>query len=161
MKKVLFVTVGNGKFNPLIKEIDRLKEEGKIKQDVVIQLGHGIYEPKNCKWFRFSEGLDKYYNNADLIISHGGPGTVFEILRKKKKLIAIPNRDRTDPRHQVEYLRAMADETDSMLYCDRVKDIEYCLDKAKRHKFTKYKAPECSMHLVIKRFLDKRFKRDE
>lgn len=158
-KNILFVTVGNGKFDPLIKEIDRLKEKGKIKQDVVVQLGQGNYEPKYCQWFRFSDKLDQYYHKADLIISHGGPGTIFEILRLRKKLIAIPNRDRTDPRHQVEYLRAMADETDSMLYCDKVKDLEYCLNKSKNHLFTTYKEPECSIHLVIKKFLDKKIKR--
>ena len=157
-KNILFVTVGNGKFDPLIEEIDQLKENGKIKQEVVVQLGQGNYEPKYCQWFRFADKLDQYYHQANLIIAHGGPGTIFEILRLNKKLIAIPNRDRTDPRHQVEYLRAMADETNSMLYCDRVKDLEYCLDKTKKHQFTKYKEPDCSIHLVIKKFLEKKVK---
>ena len=53
MVKSTFVTVGNGKFDPLIKEIDRLKGEGKIKENVVVQLGHGSYIPKHCNWFKF------------------------------------------------------------------------------------------------------------
>jgi len=35
----LFVTVGNGKFDPLIKEVDRLKGAGKIKGEVIIEKG--------------------------------------------------------------------------------------------------------------------------
>ena len=121
---MIFFTVGNGKFDPAVKELDRLKGTGKIKDEVVIQLGHGTYRPKYCQWFTFESPLDKYYENADLVISHGGPGTVFEVLRKKKKLIALPNRDRTDPNHQVEYLRAMEKETSAIIYCDEVELLE-------------------------------------
>ena len=79
--KTIFVTVGNGKFDPLVQELDRLKEEGKIKENIIIQLGHGSYRPKYCEWVEFAPSLERYYQQADLIISHGGPGTVFEILR--------------------------------------------------------------------------------
>ena len=116
----IFVTIGNGKFDPLVQELDRLKKEGKIEQKIIVQLGHGSYQPQHCEWFTFDPNLNKYYQQADLIISHGGPGTVFEILRLGKKLITLPNRDRTDPRHQVEYLEAMAQETAALLYCDQV-----------------------------------------
>ncbi len=86
---MIFITVGNGKFDPLVKEIDRLKAEGEIKEEVVIQLGHGAYKPKHCQWFTFEPSLERYYQKADLVISHGGPGIVFEVLRKKKPLIGI------------------------------------------------------------------------
>lgn len=149
----LFVTVGNGKFDPLIKEIDRLVEEKKIDHDVIIQIGHGSYKPKNCHWFTFAPSLQEYYRQADLVIGHGGPGTVFEVLRLKKPLIALPNRDRTDPRHQVEYLRAISKETAALLYCDKVQQISAVLEKAKNHKFTDYQPPECRMHEVVHDFL--------
>jgi UDP-N-acetylglucosamine transferase subunit ALG13 len=153
MVKSTFVTVGNGKFDPLIKEIDRLKGEGKIKENVVVQLGHGSYIPKHCNWFKFESPLTKYYKKADLIISHGGPGIVFEVLRMKKKLIALPNRDRTDPMHQVEYLRAIAKETSALLYCDRVGMLFECLKRAKTHKFATYHPKICNMGEEVNKFL--------
>ena len=149
----IFVTVGNGKFDPLIKEIDRLKGEGKFVGKVIIQLGHGTYKPQNCQWFTFEAPLDKYFDQADLVISHGGPGTVFEILRREKKLIAAPNRDRTDPNHQVEYLRAMAQETTALIYCDKIELLESCVEKVKTHKFSKYYPPKCEMGNVVNSFL--------
>ncbi len=115
---ILFVTVGTGKFDTLVEEIDKLVGAGKVKGKVVIQIGRGSYLPKNCEYFRFSDNLDKYYDSASLVISHGGPGTVFEILRKGKKLIAVPNRDRTDPMHQVEFLEGVSSESKALLYCD-------------------------------------------
>ncbi|MBI2102598.1 hypothetical protein HYT55_02065 [Candidatus Woesearchaeota archaeon] len=148
-KKILFVTVGNGKFDPLVQELDRLKKEGKINHDIIIQVGHGEYKPSHCQWFTFDQHLGKYYEKADLIIGHGGPGTVFEILRLKKPLIALPNRDRTDPQHQVEYLEAMAKETTSLLYCDHVEKINEFLKQAETHQFTSYQPPPCFIHLKV------------
>lgn len=149
----LFVTVGNGRFDPLIKEVDRLVREGIIREKVVAQIGHGRYKPEHCTWFTFEGNLDKYYENAALIIGHGGPGTVFEILRKGKKLIAIPNRDRTDPRHQVEYLEAMARETGAMLYCPSVAHLKATIIAARQHHFVRYVQPPCEMHTLIRNFL--------
>lgn len=154
MKSKIFVTVGNGKFDHLVSELDKLKEKDLIEDDITIQLGHGNYKPKFCQWFKFENDLNKYYEQANMIISHGGPGTVFEILRQGKKLIAVPNRDRTDPHHQVEYLQAMAKETSALLYCDRVKDIHQSIEKAKKHNFTKYQQPSNKIPDVIKKILE-------
>jgi len=154
-QKTIFVVVGNGKFDPLIKKIDQLKEKGKIKEKVIAQIGHGTYLPKYCQWFKFETPLDKYYQEADLIISHGGPGAVFEILMMDKKLIAVPNRDRTDPRHQVEFLQAIEKETSALIYCDKIELLESCLEKAKTYKFVKYNQPVCNIHKVINEFLNK------
>lgn len=149
----IFVTVGNGKFDPLVRKLDMLKKERKILSEISIQLGHGEYKPASCNWFTFEPHLEKYYAAADLIISHGGPGTVFEILRLKKKLIALPNRDRTDPRHQVEYLEAMAKETNALLYCEDVEKIEEAIKKAEAQDFGSYQPPACSIHLKIQELL--------
>jgi UDP-N-acetylglucosamine transferase subunit ALG13 len=150
---MIFVTVGNGEFDSLVKEVDKLKDLNKIKEEVTIQIGHGNYKPKHCQWFTFQPSLEKYYQKANLIISHGGPGIVFEVLRKNKPLITIPNRNRTDPKHQVEYLKAMAEETEAIIYCDRIDLLESCLKKAKIHKFKEYKKPECNIHEIINKSL--------
>ncbi|MBI2145781.1 hypothetical protein HYU22_00395 [Candidatus Woesearchaeota archaeon] len=150
---MIFVTVGNGKFEELVQKVDELVAGGKIRDKVIIQLGHGKYKPRQCEWFTFKSPLTPYYRKASLVISHGGPGVVFEVLTLKKKLIAIPNRDRTDPRHQVEYLRAMAKETSALRYCDKVELLESCLNQAKKHRFGQYKSPLCTIPEKIITFL--------
>lgn len=49
---MIFVTVGTHEqqFNRLIEEIDRLKENGIIKDEVIMQTGYCTYEPKYCTW---------------------------------------------------------------------------------------------------------------
>ena len=43
--------IGTGKFETLVKEIDKVAP--KLKDKITIQIGSGSYIPKNCKWFRF------------------------------------------------------------------------------------------------------------
>lgn len=72
---MIFVTVGTHEqqFNRLIEEIDRLKGNGTIKDEVIMQTGYCTYKPKYCKW---SELLpyDQMLENvekADIVITHG------------------------------------------------------------------------------------------
>jgi len=150
---MIFVTVGTGSFDELVKAVDELKAVGKIKEEIIIQIGSGKYTPKFCKWFRFAPSLGEYYKNASLIISHGGPGIVYEILDLGKPLIAVPNLKRTDPRHQVEFLEAVS-ESGSVIYC-RLEELEKTLKMAKTFKFKRYIRPECRIHEKIIRFLNK------
>lgn len=41
--------------------------------------------------FKFKPSLTDDYKNADLIICHGGAGTILECLRLRKKIIVINN----------------------------------------------------------------------
>ena len=50
---MIFVTVGTHEqgFERLIKEIDKLKENGIIEDEVIIQKGYTKYEPKYCETY--------------------------------------------------------------------------------------------------------------
>ena len=149
---MIFITVGTGKFETLVKQLDRIAP--KFKEKVVVQIGSGEYKPKNCSWFKFTSSLQKYYKQASLIIGHGGPGTVFEILDTGKPFIALANKDRTDPIHQVEFLEAISKETKGLIYCQNIKDLFKIIQRAKKQKFGKYKKPRCWMAEVIGEFID-------
>jgi len=156
---LIFVTVGNGKFESLVKHLDHLKETNQIKDKIIIQIGHGNFEPKHCEFFKFAPNLTNYYNKADVVIGHGGPGTVFEVLRLKKKLIALANTNRTDPRHQVEFLSAISKETNSLIYCDDLSKLKHKIKEARLKTFSTYQKPECQMHNLIHSFLKKKPKK--
>ena len=112
---MIFVTVGTHEqqFNRLIEEIDRLKGNGIIKDEVVMQTGYCTYEPKYCEW---SELLpyDQMLENvekADIVITHGGPSSFIMPLQMGKTPIVVPRQHQFNEHvndHQVEFARNVA-----------------------------------------------------
>ena len=82
----------NNSFHRLLEEIDKLINDGLIKEDVVVQAGYTKYESTNMKIFDFisSNELDKLEQQADCIITHGGVGSIIGSIEKNKKVIAVP-----------------------------------------------------------------------
>ena len=90
MRSKIFITTGSVlEFDCLIKIMDKINKNKKY--NVVAQIGKGIYKPKNITTFSFTKNINKYYDWADLIITHTGAGTTFELLKKNKKMISISN----------------------------------------------------------------------
>ncbi|EFO54158.1 exopolysaccharide biosynthesis protein, glycosyltransferase [Streptococcus infantis SK1302] len=85
---MIFVTVGTHEqqFDRLIKEVDRLKKENLIQDEVFIQTGYSNYVPKYCKWEKIIsyEKMNKLIEGSDIIITHGGPATFMGFLLKGK-----------------------------------------------------------------------------
>ena len=79
-------------FDRLLKDVDKLIDDKVINDKVVVQAGQTKYESKNMEIFdlipapEFEELLDK----ADLVITHGGAGTILSAIKKGKRIIAAP-----------------------------------------------------------------------
>ena len=73
----------NNRFHRLLEEIERL---------VIVQAGYTKYITKKMKIFDFmtKEELEEWQNKADLVITHGGVGSILQAITKQKKVIAIP-----------------------------------------------------------------------
>ena len=82
----------NNSFHRLLEKIDKLIEEKKIQDKVIVQAGYTKYESKNMKIFGLipEEELERYQEQADLIIPHGAVGSIISSLQNGKKVIAVP-----------------------------------------------------------------------
>ena len=82
----------NNSFHRLLEEIDKLINQGVIKDKVIVQSGHTKYSSKNMEIIDFmsQEELEKLQSEADLIITHGGVGSIISSLKMGKKVIAVP-----------------------------------------------------------------------
>ena len=82
----------NNSFHRLLEEIDRLIDSGVINEKVIVQAGYTKYNSKNMRIFSLipQEELEKYQDKADLIITHGGVGSIISSIKRKKKVIAVP-----------------------------------------------------------------------
>lgn len=89
----IFVTLGSStqNFNRLLGKIDELIDENIIK-DVAVQSNSSDYVHKNYKiknHLNFDE-YEKFVKDCDILITHGGVGSIFDGLINNKKIIAFP-----------------------------------------------------------------------
>lgn len=113
---MIFVILGGvveWDFSRLLINIDNLCEQKKINSDEIIaQIGHTKYEPKNYNYFKFVDKKDfeSYIDEAEIIITHGGAGTLIQSLKKGKKIISFPRlgseKEHLD-NHQIEMSRKL------------------------------------------------------
>lgn len=113
---MIFVTVGTHEqpFNRLVECIDKLKKDGDIQEEVIIQTGYSTYEPQYCKWqklFPYQEML-KLVEEARIVITHGGPSSFIMPLQIGKTPIVVPRRHEFNEHvndHQVVFSKAVAE----------------------------------------------------
>jgi UDP-N-acetylglucosamine transferase subunit ALG13 len=102
---MIFVTIGTHvQFNRLVKKIDEIAP--KINEKIIIQTGSSTYVPKNVEHFAWSESLEKYMKEANLIISHGGLSCLEGLKKHKKPTIIVPRQYEFGEHindHQVEF----------------------------------------------------------
>lgn len=118
---MIFVTVGTHEqpFNRLIKEVDRLKKEGIITDEVFIQTGFSTYEPKFCKWSSLVsfDKMNELMQTSDIIITHGGPATFMSAIANGKKPIVVPRQEKYNEHvndHQVDFAQQVKERYDSI-----------------------------------------------
>lgn len=128
---MIFVTVGTHEqpFNRLVEQIDRLKRDGVIAEDVLIQTGFSTYEPKYCKWeklFSYKEMI-RCVSEARIVITHGGPSSFIMPLQVGKVPIVVPRQKKFGEHvndHQVEFARAVAERMGNILVVEDTEKLE-------------------------------------
>ncbi len=148
---MIFVTVGTSDFDQLVERIDA--SASFLRDQVLVQIGNGEYIPRNCGYFRFAPSLDPYYDQADVVVAHGGLATTMEVLEKGKKLISVENTACIDD-HQTDILKVLAEEG-YLVWCRDLDVLPSLLERAPAMNLRSYVAPPCRIAEVIKDFLRK------
>ena len=146
---MIFVAVGTTDFDALIMKMDEIAPT--LPEKVVMQIGNGQYTPKSCQYFRFAPSLEPYYDKSSIVISHGGLGITMEVLEREKKLISVENTT-CHGGHQKDLLSTLSEEG-CLIWCKDLRDLPEALERATKQEFKRYVAPDCSIHTVIKEFL--------
>ena len=146
---MIFVTVGTTDFDALAARMDELAAE--LHEEVIIQIGRGSYQPRHARHFRFAPSLDGYYQRARLVVSHGGLGTLIEVLRVGKPLIGVSNPDRFDL-HQDDLLGEL-ERGGYLLWGRDLADLDDDIRRIGTMSFRRYQEPPCQIQTVIADFL--------
>lgn len=134
--KSVFVTVGTTKFDELISSVtnsctlEALKHKG--YSSMTIQLGNGSFIPKpseivEISSYKFKPDIGPDMSNSDLIISHGGAGSIMQALDHQKALLVVVNENLMD-NHQYELAEKLYNE--KHLYYTTCENITDCIKKS-------------------------------
>ena len=106
---MILVVLGtqNNSFHRLLEEIERIIEKGIINEKVVVQAGFTKYESDKMEIFDMlpQEQFNNLIKEADLVITHGGVGSIMSAVKLGKKVIAVPRLKKYDEHvndHQLE-----------------------------------------------------------
>lgn len=93
---MIFVCLGTKRFpfNRLLKQIDVLVEQELITDEVFAQIGHSTYIPKYYEYVDFltPKEYKEKINEANIVITHGGVGSIISALKARKQVIGVPRK---------------------------------------------------------------------
>lgn len=127
---MIFVTVGTHEqsFDRLVRHVDELKRSGVLTDEVIMQTGYCDYVPTACTWQRFfpySQMLS-LVEQADIIVTHGGPSSFIMSLQVGKVPIVVPRKRSLGEHvndHQVSFAREVAKRQKNILVAEDMQTL--------------------------------------
>ena len=149
----------NNSFRRLLEEIEKDLKDGIIKEEVIVQSGYTKFQSHRMRLIDLmsKEQLEQFQDEADLIITHGGVGSIISSIKKGKKVIAVPRHHEYGEHvnnHQVEIVRKF-NENEYIIGIENVEDLKQALEKAKEFIPKKYEVNNELMLKTIEQFIDK------
>ena len=129
----ILVTVGTTRFDSLIEFIDRNIVSSEY--DIEFQIADGRYTPTAHPYFRYIDSIDDKYKNSDVVITHAGAVTIYKLLELQKKMIIVPNLERSDAHqrdiadymHTNGYAYAVTDYSEIPAVLNRISSINFLI----------------------------------
>ncbi len=78
-------------FTRLLDAVERAVKKGIIQEEVIVQAGFTKYESDVMKVIDYvdREQFEEYLSNANLLITHGGAGTMMTGIRQGKRVLGV------------------------------------------------------------------------
>ena len=159
---MIFVTLGtqNNSFHRLLEEVQKLIDNKKIKEEVIVQKGYTKFESKDMKLFSevSQDEFNKLIDQASIVITHGGVGSIITAINKKKKVIAVPRLRKYNEHvndHQIEIIDSF-NEKGYIIGIHSVEELGKALEKAKNFKPQKYVKNTGNILKLVEDFIDQK-----
>lgn len=156
---MIFVTLGtqDKEFKRLLESIDKNIKNGNIKDKVLVQAGFTKYTSSNMEIFDYCtpNKMEEYYKKADLIITHGGVGSILDSIKKGKKVIAVPRLSKHNE-HTNDHQTQIVNEFYNKHYIlkSNIENLEKVLKEAKDFKPKKYTSNNDKFIEMINRYIN-------
>ena len=148
----------NNSFHRLLEEIQRNIENGNITEEVVVQKGYTKFESENMTLYSQlpSEEIQELTEKADLIITHGGVGSIITSLQKGKKVIAVPRLKKYKEHvndHQLDIIKSFSD-SGHIIGLSSVEELGETLKKVKDFEPKQYVKNTGNILQIVENFIE-------
>ena len=158
---MILVTLGtqDKDFSRLLKAVEKQIKKGKIKDKVVAQIGTTKYESDLMETFDLipADKFDRLMDECDILITHGGVGSILAGLKNNKKVIAAARLSEYNEHVNDHQLQIIENFTNSG-YILNLKDfdkLDKVLKKVEGFKPKKYKSNTENFVKLIEEYIDK------
>lgn len=154
---VLLGTQDNS-FHRLLDKIQEMVDKKVITEKVIVQAGRTKYESKYMEIYSLmsEDKLKELMEKANLVITHGGVGSIVMALKMGKKVIAVPRLSAFGEHindHQIQIIDSF-DKQGFLIGLTEVGEMENALEKVKDFKPKKFKSETDHMIKLIENFID-------
>lgn len=155
---LVFLGTQDKPFDRLLNKIDELIDKKIIKDKVIAQVGITKYKGNNIEVFDFKDKneINDLINEADLIITHGGVGTITDCIKQNKKVIVVPRLKKYDEHtndHQVEITKEF-DKLEYIIPVYKLNDLEEKIKESKKFKPLMYKSNNENFKNKLTEYID-------
>ena len=157
---MILVTLGtqDKPFKRLLLAIQKEIDNGNIKDEVVVQAGCTKFESKQMKIFDLipTDEFSKLVEKCDILITHGGVGSIITGLKNNKKVIGAARLKKFGEHtndHQLQILENF-DQEKYIIYLKDLDKLNDALKKAKSFKPRKYTSNTHSMIDLLVDYID-------
>ena len=156
---MIFVSLGTNdkSFERLLREVDNQINLGNIKDKVIVQSGFTKYSSNNMEIIDLMpmDVFNKCISDCDVLITHGGVGTILDGLKLGKKIIAFPRLSKYQEHvndHQVEIINEFC--TNGYILTGDLSDLNGLLKKVNNFSPVEYKSNNYRFNKLIKDYID-------
>ncbi|WP_252312075.1 PssE/Cps14G family polysaccharide biosynthesis glycosyltransferase [Sinobaca sp. H24] len=157
---MIFVILGTHElpFTRLLNEVERLKKEGFIEDEIIVQNGNTPFKSgyMELRPFVTFEQMDQLFDEARLIITHAGTGSVITGLKKKKKVIAAPRLEKYGEHnddHQLQLTESFTEQGHILKWGEGDNLLEL-IHQSETFEPKPFQSKQEQMFSVIKKFID-------
>lgn len=161
---MILVTLGtqDKSFKRLLEKLEEELEKGKIKDEIIVQAGYTDFNSNNMiiKKLIPMDEFDNLIEKCDILITHGGVGSIITGLRKNKKVIAVARlkkyKEHTND-HQLQIIDNFT-KAGYILNLDDFDSISDAINEAKKFTPNKYVSNKDNFVKTIESIIDKYLK---
>lgn len=149
----------NNSFHRLLEEVQKNIDNGFIEEDVVVQKGHTKFKSKDMTLYNQLplDEIEKLIDNVNLVITHGGVGSIISSIERGKKVIAVPRLKKYKEHvndHQLDIVKSF-DDMGYIIGITGVEELEEALKKVPNFKPKQYIKNTGNILKIVEDFIEK------